>query len=193
MVLQTIHDHDHHPFSSSKTIFAVMVVPNLNINPNTTSLRPNPNTIQNQNTTCTPNQNTIPIIIQDQSTNLGHNTIQNQNTILRSQITIGNHSTILNQHITTIQAIITCPPLYDHLYHMCHQLLYHSIHYPNHPLLVFDLMDIPENITIHTKNIKVNSRFRPTKNEGTKMRVIQFFTRSPSWEQRPKIPSTKWF
>merc|ERR1711860_219378 len=141
----------------------VMVVPNLNINPNTTSLRPNLNTIQNQ------------------STNLGHNTIQNQNTILRSQITIGNHSTILNQHITTIQAIITCPPLYDHLYHMCHQPLYHSIHYPNHPLLVFDLMDIPENITIHTKNIKVNSRFRPTKNEGTKMRVIQFFTRSPSW------------
>ena len=145
----------YHPFSSSQTIYAVMVVPNLNTNPNTTNLRPNLDTIQNQNTTRTQNQNTIPIIIQDQSTNLGHNTIQNQNTI-------GNHSTVPNQHITTIQATITCRPLYDHLYHMCLQLLYHSIHYPNHPLLVFDLMDIPENLTIHTKNIKVNSRLRST-------------------------------
>ena len=141
----------YQPFSLSKTIYAVMVVPNLNTNPNTNIL----DTIQNQNTTRTQNQNTIPIIIQDQSTNLGHNTIQNQNTILLNKLTIGNHSTIPNQHITTIQATITCRPLYDHLYHMCLQLLYHSIHYPNHPLLVFDLMDIPVNLTIHTKNIKV--------------------------------------
>ena len=164
--------------SSSKTIYVVMVAPNLNTNPNTiTSLQANLDTIQNQNITRIQNQSTIPITIQDQNTNLDHHTIQNQNTILLNKLTIGNHSTIPNQHITTIQTI-TCPQPYDHLYLMGLPLLYHSVHCPNHPMLVLDLMDILENTKTHTKNIKVKFEYK-----SRKMLVIftSSITRSLSW------------
>ena len=149
--------------SSSKTIYVVMVAPNLNTNPNTiTSLQANLDTIQNQNITRIQNQSTIPITIQDQNTNLDHHTIQNQNTILLNQLTIGNHNTIPNKHITTIQTI-TCLQPCDHLCLMGLPLLYHSVHCQNHPMLVLDLMDILENTKTHTKNIKVKFEYKSRK------------------------------